>query len=144
MAIIINECLFDTNYFQVLETLDIFSLTDISYQHFNVRVLPFLKCLKILQSLKRSSFPLFSYVHRELTVRFPALFASLFSRSPFKKRSKCVHFVQRSLIVRSVFIHFHSEPQNEKIGLCKSQQNDKGGRKLILHSKHNFSKYSIR
>lgn len=34
-------------------------------------------------------------------------------------------FVLRSLIVQSVFIHFHSELHIERISLCESLQNEK-------------------
>lgn len=43
------------------------------------------------------------------------------AHSAFTLRSP---FVQHSLIAQSVIIHFHSDLQNEIIGLCESQQNE--------------------
>lgn len=65
------------------------------------------------------------------------------SSRAFAKRSCCVHrslSVQCSIFVQSVFVHFHSKLQNERICLCKSQQNGKkclrkGRRNLISHFK---------
>lgn len=85
-------------------------------------------------------FPFF----RAFTVRSLALSAPLRSRSPFTKRSLCVHlsfspfsfiFIGNSKIKGSVFA-IHSKIIKEPVR--------KGWRKLILLIKHNFNKNLIR
>lgn len=78
-------------------------------------------------------FPTFSCFHRALTVRSLCVHLSSPLRSvcahrAFTKRSPWVHRSFSIHTVYSVFIHFHSELQNKRIGLCESQQNEKRNR----------------
>lgn len=85
---------------------------------------------------------LLSHFFRAFTVRWPCVHM----RSPLRsvrihhsKSADCALTV-RSPFAQSVFIHFHLELQNERIGLRKMRKEPlrKGGRKLMWNLKYIF------